>query len=255
MTGARVNTMQKTSVTLLLDRSGSMDIIKDDTIGGFNAFVEGLQSGAAADDTEFTFVQFDSQSIDKIHVSKPVKDVPKLDKDGFQPRSATPLIDAAYKTIKAVEKAVEGSDKKVVVAIQTDGLENASVEHTWADLNRLIKEKTTDGWQFNFLGTGIDAYNQSTKMGIDPSMVASSGMSAREIRSSYRSMSHNVASYASGQSTGTCFQAFQKADMGDKYDPVLTADPSKSYTRKPKAPSLKGKTPTQTIVDDIDLSK
>jgi hypothetical protein len=74
-------------------------------------------------------------------------------------------IDAAYKTIKAVEKSLNGSNPKVVVCIQTDGHENASTEHTWDELNALIKEKSAAGWQFNFLGTGIDAYDTGAHMG------------------------------------------------------------------------------------------
>ncbi len=56
----------------------------------------------------------------------------------------------------------------MVICIQTDGLENASTEHTWAELNLLIKEKAKLGWQFNFMGAGIDAYEQGRQMGIPP---------------------------------------------------------------------------------------
>src|SRR5882672_1726210 len=192
--------MQKTLVTFLLDRTGSMMAIKQDTIGGFNAYLEGLTEGDAADDTEFTFVQFDSVSIDKVCVGKPVKEVDKLTDATYSPRAWTPLIDAAFKTIKAVEVAVVGSDKKVVICIQTDGEENASSEHTWRDLNDLIKEKTKLGWQFNFLGVGIDAYNQGAKMGIAAAATMSATLDPEQMKAAYRFSGSNAAMYASGMS-------------------------------------------------------
>ncbi len=95
----------RTLVTFLLDRTGSMEAIRDDTIGGFNAYLDGLKGNGSAD-IDFTLVQFDSVSIDKIHVAVPVAAIPKLTRDTYQPRASTPLIDAAVKTINAVEASL-----------------------------------------------------------------------------------------------------------------------------------------------------
>src|SRR5262249_54598564 len=97
-------------------------------------------------------------------------------------------MDAADKTIKGVEKPLNGSNPKVVVCIQTDGHENASTEHTWDELNTLIKEKTAAGWQFNFLGTGIDAYDTGARMGVAAMSTMSSGRSPQHVRASYAAM-------------------------------------------------------------------
>ena len=66
----------RTLVTFLLDRTGSMEPIQDDTIGSFNAYLTGLKSEGAA--IEFSLVQFDSQSLDKICVTIPVHQVARL---------------------------------------------------------------------------------------------------------------------------------------------------------------------------------
>ena len=71
-----------------------------------------------------------SRRIEKVCVAVPVSQVAELTMESYQPGASTPLIDAAYKTIKAVEKSLNGSNPKVVVCIQTDGHENASTEHT-----------------------------------------------------------------------------------------------------------------------------
>jgi hypothetical protein len=158
----------RTLVTFLLDRTGSMEAIRDDTIGGFNAYLDGLKGDSDAN-IDFTLVQFDSVSIDKICVAVPVADVAKLTRETFQPRASTPLIDAACKTINAVEASLLGAPAaKVVICIQTDGQENSSTEHSWGELNALVKEKSAKGWQFNFMGVGIDAYDQGARMGISP---------------------------------------------------------------------------------------
>jgi hypothetical protein len=81
--------MPKTLVTLLLDRSGSMAMIKDDTIGGFNAYVDTLKAAGA--NIDFTFLQFDSTSIDKICVAVPVSQAPRLDKSNYVLGASTPL--------------------------------------------------------------------------------------------------------------------------------------------------------------------
>jgi hypothetical protein len=96
----------RTLVTFLLDRTGSMEPIRDDTIGAFNAYLDGLKGDDDGTPFDFTLVQFDSMSIDKIHVQVPVAKVPRLTRETYQPRASTPLIDAAYKTIVAVEESL-----------------------------------------------------------------------------------------------------------------------------------------------------
>lgn len=240
----------RTLVTFLLDRTGSMAPITDDTIGAFNAYLEGLQQDG--DLIDFTHVQFDSVSIDKLCVAVPVKDAQKLDRNTYQPRASTPLIDAAYKTIKAVETSLAGKDAKtkVVICIQTDGHENCSIEHTWADLNALIKEKSGLGWQFNFMGCGIDAYQQGRKMGISADQTVSYDRnSVAATHASFRASSSNTRGFASGQSMNTAYSAEQRRDARDAYAPAdLTS----------VAPIAKPKTDTKPaakkpIVDDIIL--
>ena len=141
----KAGTDQRTLVTFLLDETGSMESIKDDTIGGFNSYLGSLKAEAAPID--FTLIKFDSRRIEKVCVAVPVSQVAELTMESYQPGASTPLIDAAYKTIKAVEKSLTGSNPKVVVCIQTDGHENASTEHTWDELNALIKEKTAACWR------------------------------------------------------------------------------------------------------------
>lgn len=237
----------RTLVTFLLDRTGSMQSIKDDTIGAFNAYLKGLrESGEAID---LTLVQFDSQSIDKTCVRTPVGAVPELTDATYQPRASTPLVDAAYKTIKAVEKQVaEEKGTKVVICIQTDGHENASTEYSFTGLNVLIKEKTALGWQFNFMGAGIDAYDQGARMGIVAAATMSYDKTSRAAtNSAFTARASATAAFASGARADMSISNAERHAAGDRF-----------VDRQPRANTLPLATPTakretRKIVDDITL--
>lgn len=206
-------------VTFLLDRSGSMASILDDTIGGFNTYLERLQAGDTG--TLFTLLTFDSTSLDKLAVAVPVRDVEKLSKRTFVPRDGTPLIDAAHKTIEAVDAAAQRHPgARIVVAILTDGHENASREHGWADLAELVKAKRAAGWEFIFMGAGIDAYDQAARMGIGAANTVSyDKASAHATRATFAATAQNTQSFARGQSASAGYTVGQKHAAGDKYDP------------------------------------
>jgi len=160
-------TPQTTIVSFLLDRTGSMEAIKDETIGGFNAYLDALEA-EAGDLVVFTLLQFDSQSIDTLYSGAKLSDVKRLTPETYQPRAYTPLIDACFKTIKATEETIaRRRDKaRVIVVFQTDGQENASREHNIEELRDLVERRKAEGWQFIFLGADMDAYETAGNFGI-----------------------------------------------------------------------------------------
>jgi hypothetical protein len=231
-----------TLVTFLLDRTGSMQSIKDDTIGAFNAYLQTLQKKGGG--IEFSFLQFDSISIDKVCVNTPVAEVAPLTDDTFQPRASTPLIDAAYATIEAVGEAIGRRDvaPKVVICIQTDGQENASTEHTWAELNLLIKEKSKLGWQFNFMGAGIDAYEQGRQMGIPAAATVSYDKTSRAATvGAFAASAANTVAYARDEAPTVGFTSAQKRMAGDRF--AGAADTVKDMVKRAKS----------AIVDKVSL--
>jgi hypothetical protein len=97
---------RRSIVSFLLDRTGSMAEIKDETIGGFNAYLDTLER-EVGDLVEFTLLQFDSHSIDTLCVGAKRSDVERLTPESYhQPRAYTSLIDACIKTIKATEETI-----------------------------------------------------------------------------------------------------------------------------------------------------
>ena len=210
---------KKTLVTLLLDRSGSMQNVKDDTIGAINAYLATLR--ASGEDIRFSLVMFDANfsggmDLSRICVAKKISKVADLTSDDFQPRGQTPLIDASCATIQAVAESLgDRTDTNVVFAIQTDGAENASVEFTWEGLRSLIAEKEVLGWEFNFMGCGIDAYEQGARMGISRDKTLSYGKDRIATRAAFEATASNTALYASGTTASVGYTSEQKKSAGD----------------------------------------
>lgn len=207
-----------TFVSFLLDETGSMQSIKDDTIGGFNGYVEALKGDCA--EILFSLVSFNSSETRRRYVAEPVARVAPLTAAEYQPRAMTPLIDAAVKIIRATDEALRarGDDPNVVVVMQTDGQENVSVEHTAADLALLVKEKEAAGWQFVFLGAGLDAFEAARTAGVH--IPAGQVMSYGRERSAaaFASIADNTRRFAeSGDADFLSFSKEQREDAGDRY--------------------------------------
>src|SRR4030095_16541051 len=92
-----------THISVILDRTGSMESIRDDTIGGFNAFLNARKAEPGS--ATLTLVQFDSQDpYEIVHQFKPLADVPELTRQTFVPRANTPLLDAIGRGVNDLEK-------------------------------------------------------------------------------------------------------------------------------------------------------
>jgi hypothetical protein len=167
-----------TDITIILDRSGSMNWIKEGTIRGINSFIQEQKS--VPGDGCWTLVQFDDPASAKgadeafphvVYAQKGQEEVPELTEKNFVPRNATALIDAVCMTIDATGKRLEAMDEKdrpsgVMMVIMTDGLENASKKFSRQDLNeRIAHQQSKYKWVFLFLGANQDAIEVGTSYG------------------------------------------------------------------------------------------
>lgn len=161
---------------VLLDRSGSMESMKNDVIGGFNDFLKQQreQEGRA----RMTLVQFDSQNAaDTVCDAVALERVPLLSEDRFQPRGGTPLLDATAALIERVlgrqakRRALGKSDEEVVFLTITDGEENQSRRTSLEEVQKLVGSGKEAGWNFVFLGAGLDAYADARLLGYDEASV------------------------------------------------------------------------------------
>lgn len=155
-----------THLYFLLDRSGSMQSIKSDIEGGFTAFVEEQRKGAG--ECLASLAQFDDV-YEVVYVDKPVADVPPLD---LRPRNMTALHDAMGRLITdaGAKLAALPEDQRpgtVIVAIMTDGLENASKEWHAPAIKALVELQTSQyHWEFLYMGADQDAVEVGAGLGI-----------------------------------------------------------------------------------------
>jgi hypothetical protein len=189
-----------THITVILDRTGSMESIRDDTIGGFNAFLKKQkeESGTAT----LTLVQFDSQdSYEVIHRFKPIGDIPELNRETYIPRASTPLLDALGRGINDLEKSLselkeEDRPAKVVFVVVTDGQENSSQEFRKDQIEKMIKEKTEKGsWQFVFLSADLAAIGDAKSVGIHANAVLLFEKNGKGSASAWASLSNETSAF------------------------------------------------------------
>lgn len=163
----------------LIDRSGSMYGSEDDTIGGFNSFIEKEKSKVG--NARVTTILFDHE-YEMLYKRKSIDEVDRLTRDEYYVRGSTALLDAIGKTITALDKEI---DNKVLFVITTDGMENASKEFSKSQIKNMIENHN---WEFLFIGADIDSYSEASKIGIKKSRVANYERSSRGVGKLYDSI-------------------------------------------------------------------
>ena len=136
----------KTIVNFILDKSGSMETCKDETIIGFNKYVQTLKKKAKKGTMQFSLTLFDTV-ITKPYIAVDISKVKPLNVETYNPNGWTALYDAAVDTIEAVSAKVDKMKEKtaVLTVIMTDGMENSSTKHNQDCLKDLVSKLKKEG--------------------------------------------------------------------------------------------------------------
>lgn len=196
------------SINFVLDRSGSMESIRDDVIGGFNAFIRDQQS--LTGECDISLYQFDD-IYDVVYENKNIKNAPFLTKEIYIPRNSTALLDAIGRTINKVGHRFSLMNEnarpdKVLLVIFSDGLENASHEFTRDKIFEMIKhQREVYNWQIIFLGANQDAIATAANYGIGKSSTLTYAATSLGTNLAYASMTNSVTAMRCGVTNNVSF--------------------------------------------------
>lgn len=158
-----------TELVFILDRSGSMQGLEADTIGGFNSMLSKQQKEPG--EAYLSTVLFDDK-VEVLHDRVRVDAVRPITKKEYYVRGCTALLDAlggAIRHIGNIHKYARPEDvpEHTLFVITTDGMENASRHYTAPQVKAMIqRQKEKYGWEFLFLGANIDAVETAGRLGI-----------------------------------------------------------------------------------------
>ena len=161
-----------TDVTVIIDRSGSMNVCRQEAENGINTFVEDQRKQEG--ECIFSLVQFDTE-YEFVHKGVPISEVPKYK---LSPRGMTALLDAVGRAINETGERLNQMNESdrpalVIMVIVTDGQENSSHEFTKQQIKGMIETQQSQyNWQFTFLGANQDAFGEAAAMGINANATA-----------------------------------------------------------------------------------
>ena len=217
-----------TEIVFIIDRSGSMNGLESDTIGGFNSMIAKQQKEEG--EAIISTVLFDDKT-DVIHDRVPIRDVKNLTEEDYRVRGCTALLDAvggAIDHIGKIHKYAREEDRpaKTLFVITTDGLENASRYYSFKDIKRMIeRQKEKYSWEFLFLGANIDAIKVAANMGIGKDRAANYNCDETGTTLNYRVLEKAV----------TRVRKCRSADMAETFeDGVWKEDIDTDYRKRGK---------------------
>ena len=193
-----------TLLVLVVDRSGSMETIREDMEGGIKTVLaeQANEPGRCL----VTLVQFDTE----YEILFDCVPVAELGDHRLVPRGSTALLDAMGRTISTVRARLEGLPREerpgnVIVAVVTDGLENSSREWTRDAVMAAVKDRIDAGWQFTFIGANQDAIDEGERLGVNPDASMNFTASPAASRAAMGSLSASVGRMRRGEAAGLTY--------------------------------------------------
>ena len=185
-------TAEPVQIICILDRSGSMASLAEDTIGGYNSFLAKQKENSGA--AEVTTVLFDNE-YEKIAEGVDLNEIAELTSKEYYARGTTALLDAIGFTINGTLEKMKNNEicpakRRVLVMIMTDGLENASREYNKKTVKSMI-EATTENykWNYIFMGANIDSAQEASSIGINRKHAMNYNADSEGVAASFNRMS------------------------------------------------------------------
>ena len=182
-----------TEVVFIIDKSGSMHGLEDDTIGGFNSFLDNQRK--ENENCNISTVLF-SSSQKILHSHENISNIKDLTSKDYIASGTTALLDALGDSINNMEEYI--SDKKdinVMYIIITDGKENSSRRFNYSSIKNMVSAKKELGWKFIFLASNFDAWGEGKELGMSKEDCVDYHNDSIGIRKTYSCVSKAVACF------------------------------------------------------------
>jgi uncharacterized protein YegL len=205
-----------TELVFILDCSGSMAGLEEDTIGGFNAMVEKQKKEPG--EAYLTAILFNTESR-VVYDRADIRKVEPMTDGQYSVGGCTALLDAiggAVRHIANIHKYAREEDRpgKTVFVITTDGLENASRRYSYAEVQRMVThEQEKYGWEFLFLGANMDAISEAKKFGFRPDRAVRHNSDSEGTRLNYEVLSKTISAVRCGAAINADWAAPIAADF------------------------------------------
>ena len=184
---------------IILDESGSMSAIYDETLQAVNEAFSGIRKNQEEFPEQrhyVSIVTFEGIGMSGVRTRRdrvPVGKIWDFTEKDYQPGGCTPLLDAMGRSLHDLESKV-GENDRVFATVITDGYENSSQEYTGKTIKALVSRLRTKGWTFAYIGANQDAIEAASELNIDNALnfeSSPSGMS--EMSDRYRRASRRFA--------------------------------------------------------------
>ena len=181
--------MKITELVFIIDKSGSMSGLENETIKGFN---ELLNKQKKQKDKALITTIFFNTTMQFINERKDINEVKEITLNDYRVGGCTALLDAIGNAINYIlNNQINDKENEYnnMVVIITDGFENSSVEFSYEKINSLINKKQKEDWQFIFLGANIDVIKEANKMGIASDNAVSYNNDEKGVKLNYEAIS------------------------------------------------------------------
>lgn len=203
----------------ILDESGSMSPIKEDTIGSFNEFIK--EQKKIDGEAYCTLVKFNS-SINKVYENKSLQEISYVDNDSYKPSGFTRLYDAIGHTINQIKTKIknlkeEEKPEKVLFVILTDGKENRSIDFSKDKIFEKISKREKKGWNFIYLGANQDAMLEGGNIGIVKNKTVTWEANSVGINTAFKAVSNYATKYRNFKNLGD----LKDLDLNKEYEDII----------------------------------
>lgn len=206
-------------VVFVIDASGSMATLRDDTIGGFNSVIESQKKQPG--ETLVSTIFFNGE----VYVANEcvnVQDVQPLTAGTYPIGGLTALYDAVGYAIDSVGKRLSDTPEdqrpaEVMVVIVTDGCENCSQEYKFSDIKeRIERQQNVYSWKFMFLGADIKSVEHAQSLGITKGMTSTYSYNKKGTDSVYNAIDRVMTDSKIGYMRGVGYTTVQAAAVLDE---------------------------------------